>query len=152
MDDTLLRQMKRDRRRLGHAEVIERPGMTATYTPTVVGGSTAGVTTYSLQQGAYTRIGALVLYTLTVVWTNATGTGEARFGLPFTAANVTNQNYAASVRLVNVTFAAGTPQAQIAANTNYMTLISPATNAAGTVVAVETAGNVIASGWFFMDL
>src|SRR5262245_48178750 len=55
----------------------------STWTVTYVGGTTAGVTTYSLQDGKYIRIGSLVIFTGAVVWTAATGTGDARISLPF---------------------------------------------------------------------
>ena len=121
-----------------------------TYTPTYQGGTTAGVTTYTTQQGAWTRVGNTVIVTGTVVWATATGTGDAQIVLPFTAANVANQNFAISIRTTAVTFASGTPQGQIAANTNYFTMQSPLTNAASTAVAVEAAGNVIFTAIYFI--
>ena len=56
-----------------------------TYTPTLVGGTTAGTTTYTTQVGFYTRIGNRVTFDLTIIYTAATGTGEARLSLPSTA-------------------------------------------------------------------
>jgi hypothetical protein len=56
-----------------------------TYTPTLVGGTTAGTTTYTTQVGFYTRIGNRVTFDLTIIYTAATGTGEARLLLPSTA-------------------------------------------------------------------
>ncbi len=64
---------------------------TGTFTPTVIGGSTAGTTTYTVQQGYYTRVGNMV-----TVWGNiqasaATGTGDVTIGaLPFTIKNQAN--------------------------------------------------------------
>lgn len=56
-----------------------------TYTPTLVGGTVAGTTTYSSQNGYYTRIGNLVFVSGTIGITAATGTGNLTFGaLPFT--------------------------------------------------------------------
>lgn len=62
-------------------------GATGTFTPTVFGTTTAGVGTYSLQQGNYVRIGAnAVLFTLHVTTTAHTGTGNISIGgLPFTS-------------------------------------------------------------------
>lgn len=64
-----------------------------TFTPTLYGSTVAGITTYSSQTGEYTRIGGMVFCRLAIVWSNTTGTGEARIGgLPFTChANVTNR-------------------------------------------------------------
>lgn len=63
----------------------------STFTPTLVGNSTAGTTTYVAQNGYYTRIGNLVTCIGYVQISAATGTGNALFGgLPFTVKNQTN--------------------------------------------------------------
>lgn len=117
----------------------------ANYTPDYYGGTTAGTTTYSVggRVGGYARIGNLVTAWGTLVWTNATGTGNARISLPFTASASANNNVAAYVRTVAVTFANGSVQAQVAAGTAYIEMLSPATNAASTTLAVEAGGNII---------
>lgn len=58
-----------------------------TFTPTVVGGSTAGTTTYTNQFGRYVKIGNLVYVQINIQVTAMTGTGALRFGLPFTVAS-----------------------------------------------------------------
>jgi hypothetical protein len=56
-----------------------------TFTPTVIGTSTAGAGTYASQFGKYTKIGRMVNFTIYLNWTNHTGTGNIGFGgLPFT--------------------------------------------------------------------
>jgi hypothetical protein len=62
----------------------------ATWTPTMVGGSTAGTTTYTAQNGYYTRIGNVAHVWGYVAGSAATGTGVASFGLPFTVKSQTN--------------------------------------------------------------
>ena len=58
-----------------------------TFTPTIVGTSTAGTGTYTIQIGSYTKVGRVVYYTLNVAWTAHTGTGNIQVsGLPFTVA------------------------------------------------------------------
>lgn len=55
-----------------------------TFTPVVVGTSTAGTATYSAQSGKYTRIGRLVTVEIYLNWSGGTGTGSLQFGgLPF---------------------------------------------------------------------
>ncbi len=62
-----------------------------TFTPTVVGQSTAGTTTYITQAGFYTIVGNLVLVEAFIDISAATGTGVSVFGgLPFTIKNITN--------------------------------------------------------------
>lgn len=119
-----------------------------TYVPTYLGATAAGVTTYTTQDGFYTRIGRWVFFHGRVIWTAATGTGSAIVSLPFTAANVTGMRSIAAVYPTNVTFANGSIAAQIAPNTAFFVMNSPATNAAGTAVAVEAAGDLIFGGFF----
>jgi hypothetical protein len=58
-----------------------------TWSPTILGNSTAGTTTYTTQNGTYTKIGRMVTVTLKVQYTAATGTGTLSVGnFPFTAA------------------------------------------------------------------
>lgn len=62
-----------------------------TFTPTLVGQSVAGSTTYSSQEGYYTRIGNQVTIWGHVQGSAATGTGNALLGaFPFTVKNQTN--------------------------------------------------------------
>lgn len=71
-----------------------------TWTPTL-NGATPGTTTYTSQNGYYTRIGNMVFVCGTIVLTAATGTGNAQIGaLPFTVKNQTNGTFRGNV-LVN---------------------------------------------------
>jgi hypothetical protein len=73
-----------------------------TFTPQVIGSSTEGTATYSVQYGTYTKIGNRVLISLYIGYTGGTGTGSMNIkGLPFTA-DSTNQpfaNYNASISM-----------------------------------------------------
>lgn len=111
------------------------------YTPTYVGGTTAGVTTYGTQSGSYVRTGRKIYITGQVQWTAATGTGEARISLPFTPAGV---NFTGSLWASNVTFANGS-LAVLILSTAYFVMDSPLTNAGPTRVNIEAAGNVVFS-------
>jgi hypothetical protein len=65
-----------------------------TFTPTVLGSSTAGTANYTVQVGRYTKIGNRVFISGRIVYNTLTGTGNLLVGgLPFTVANVSN-NYA----------------------------------------------------------
>ncbi len=154
LDLDLMRKLKTFNRRIGRAEA-KPPGSTSfasgTYTPTYLGGTTPGTTTYTLQDGGYVQIGQVVLFHGVVVWSNATGTGNARISLPFTSSSGVNDYYSGSLRLTNVTFANSAPEMMIDPATSYFTMDSPLTNANPTKVAVETAGNVVFSGFYFAD-
>lgn len=59
-----------------------------TFTPTIIGSSTAGTATYTAQLGKYTKIGRMVTCQIRLNWTGGTGTGSLKVaGLPFTSAN-----------------------------------------------------------------
>ena len=59
-----------------------------TWTPTAYGSTTAGTTTYALQQGTYTKIGNQVTVSVRIAWSALTGTGELTFGgFPFASVN-----------------------------------------------------------------
>lgn len=135
----LLRELRTLKQCVAAIEVVETIAYTppTSYTPTYLGGTTAGVTTYSLQQGQYIRLGNVVLVTGNVTWTASTGTGNAQVSLPFTP----TFRGAGALWVQNVTFANGTPQIQIAAQ-NFFLMYSPLTNAAGAIVQMEAAGDV----------
>lgn len=73
-------------------------GATGTWTPTLIGDSTAGTQTYNTQVGRYVRIGSLVVARFYVrLFTIGTAAGNTLIGgLPFTAQNNAN-DYSASV-------------------------------------------------------
>lgn len=73
-----------------------------TFTPTVGGATTAGVTTYNAQTGIYTKIGRQVTVVIYVDWSAMTGTGSLVLSsLPFSSANIGNQNYSVCPVLVS---------------------------------------------------
>jgi hypothetical protein len=55
-----------------------------TFTPTVIGSTTAGAATYTDRTGHYTKVGRLVTVSIFLGWTSGTGTGFLQVtGLPF---------------------------------------------------------------------
>jgi len=59
-----------------------------TFTPTIIGSSTAGTASYTSQIGKYTKNGRLITCSIRLNWSAGTGTGSLKIGgLPFTAAN-----------------------------------------------------------------
>ena len=56
-----------------------------TWTPSIIGSTTAGTGTYTTQQGTYTKIGNIVKFQAEIVWTAHTGTGQVQVAnYPFT--------------------------------------------------------------------
>lgn len=158
MDSSIAKQLRMLSQRIGRTE-FKAPGLNwgtptaaaapeGVYTPTYLGATTPGVTTYTTQDGWWTRIGPLIFFNGRVIWTAATGTGTAIISLPFTSQNTAGMRYAVNVYTTNVTFANGSIQATIAPGVAFFSMLSPATNAAGTPVAVEAAGDIIFAGWY----
>ena len=75
-----------------------------TWTPTIIGTSTAGTASYTAQVGNYTKIGRVVYIRFTVEYNSGTGTGSLRVsGLPFT---VGADAYPLSIQADNLTLTA----------------------------------------------
>lgn len=138
---SIYRELEDILRRLEQVEALSRLRYSkGAYTPTY-DGATPGATTYTTQSGNYIRIGILVIANGNLTWTAATGTGGVRLGgLPFTPA--TGGQWAYAVWTNNVTFANGSVQGILQASVGAGQLFSPATNAAGTELAVEAAGTI----------
>jgi hypothetical protein len=120
-----------------------------TFTPTVIGTTTAGTASYSTQNSAYTKIGNLVYFQLFVTWTGGTGTGDLRIaGLPFTVKN--NQVYPAiSLSYVtNITLAANsTPTALLDNNSSQIYFYQiPSGGGTNLGITYDAAGSIILAG------
>lgn len=119
------------------------------FTPTIVGTTTAGTGTYTIQVGRHTKIGRSVNIQFRVAWTAHTGTGNMTIGgLPFTALNVTNAHAAVTFGYVNnVAYTAGAePMGFIAPNTATITLQQmPSGGGAMAAVPLDVAGDYIIS-------
>lgn len=122
---------------------------TNTFTPTIVGTSTAGVGTYSVQQGKYTRYGDLVFVHIRLTWSAHTGTGNMNIGgLPFTpAANATCQ---LAGRDSNITYS-GTKLAYTTnPGTTEIIITTDASGTTSTSIPIDTAGSIFVSGVYFV--
>lgn len=61
-----------------------------TWTPTIVGSTSAGTASYTVQNARYTKIGRMVQFECYIAYSGGNGTGNLRVaGLPFTAAGTT---------------------------------------------------------------
>jgi hypothetical protein len=117
-----------------------------TFTPTVIGSTTAGVGVYSAQSGIYTKVGRQVTVQIYVSWSAHTGTGNIFVGnLPFTNAS----NYwSASVGYANnIALTAGSVMtAYVEIFTSYITLWQyPTGGGASTAVPIGVTGGIILS-------
>lgn len=119
------------------------------FTPTIVGTTAAGAGTYTTQLGRYQRIGNIVQYWISLVWTAHTGTGNMRVaGLPVTSATLAGQRIAQSVLASDLTWGAGNLQAYIDSASTQIILNNVASGAAGAEFALDTAGSLYISGQY----
>jgi hypothetical protein len=125
------------------------PGMTSellnwyeegTFTPVIVGTSTAGTGTYVTQLGRYTRVGRVVHVQVQLRWSAHTGTGDMNVnGLPFTSANVIQSqmavgSYDVALTALNILSARQTP------NTTQIELLQlPVGGGAWSAVPLDTS-------------
>ena len=73
-----------------------------TFTPTIVGQTTAGLGVYSNQVGKYTKVGNLVTVEFLLAWTAHTGTGNMLIGgLPFNSSSFANLVGAAAIGYID---------------------------------------------------
>jgi hypothetical protein len=80
-----------------------------TFTPTIIGASTAGTGTYSAQVGRYTKIGHRVFLDISLEWSAHTGTGSMRVsGLPFTPSTSSGYKVVGPIVTNNITLTANT--------------------------------------------
>ena len=109
-----------------------------TWTPTAIGSSTAGSTTYTARNGTYTKIGNQVTATGYLAVTAMTGTNYLLLSLPF-ACNV-SYNYMGTVYTYNLDWpSAGSLVAFAPANNAYIRIHVCVDNAVDQIVAVENA-------------
>lgn len=109
-----------------------------TWTPTAIGNSTAGTTTYVARNGTYTKIGNQVTATGYVNVSAMTGTNYLLLSLPF-ACNV-SYSYMGTIHTYNLDWpSAGSLVAFAPANNAYIRIHVCVDNAIDQIVAVENA-------------
>jgi hypothetical protein len=124
-----------------------------TFTPTIIGTTSAGTGTYSAnsQIGRYTKIGNRVYFTIYLVWTAHTGTGNMSVaGLPFTSIATAGTFNALSTWYQNITMTAlNLLAAYVNLNATIVSLSqTPVGGGAATAVAMDTAGSLMLTGHY----
>jgi hypothetical protein len=115
-----------------------------TFTPVIIGSSSAGVGTYSVQEGTFTRVGNRVFVQISLVWSAHTGTGNILLG-GFTYAPKLTKKQSLPVGVANLTYTSGK---------NLYLYIPSQSNTAynlfedGAVVAMDTAGSLYVNGHY----
>lgn len=122
---------------------------TGTFVPTVVGSSSAGVGTYTNQEGFYTIIGNRIFYQLRVTWSATTGTGNLRIGgLPFPS----NASASTSPQTIyfNGTDAGESYMAQISANASFASIFNHIGSTGTAALAIPASGDLMLAGSYIL--
>lgn len=120
-----------------------------TWTPTIIGGTTAGSGTYSQQDGVYTKVGNLVTVSCYLAFTAHTGTGHMKIsGLPFAGvgSSVDFQAGATQAQHINAGTSATQLSASIVTTASDISLYGFVNNAAkvATQVNASSSGSQLA--------
>ena len=125
-----------------------------TWTPVIVGSTSAGTATYNVQVGRYQKVGNRVSCDFYIAWSSHTGTGSMTItGLPFTAANITNYYASLCIGFIDsVALTAGNiANGYVAYNTAYITLLQYPTGGGGqSSISVDANGSIIATVSYFV--
>ena len=125
-----------------------------TWTPTIVGSTTAGTASYSTAQGYYTKIGNRVFLQCYVNWTSGTGTGGLQIGnLPFTTSSSANSQGGLTIGYINnVTLIASNYAFILLQVTKTTVDVYQYPVGGGTTgpVAYDSAGELVISGHYFI--
>lgn len=122
-----------------------------TWTPVIIGSTSAGSASYTDQDGRYTKIGRMVYIECYVEWSGGTGTGGLRIdGLPFTSANIDTFPSLAIGALNNVPLtAANVPMAYVNKNSDQIVMWqSPIAGGTSVAVPYDAAGGIQVAGCY----
>jgi hypothetical protein len=123
-----------------------------TFTPTVIGTTSAGTATYTSQSGTYTKVGRQVTVNIYVLYTSGTGTGKLKLaGLPFTS-SATNLASCSVGVFSNITMTASNfPTPFINVSTTEVTFWSAPVGGGGYVIIdYDAAGEIMVSATYFV--
>jgi hypothetical protein len=120
----------------------------ATFSPTVVGSTTAGTATYATQLGRYTKIGRVISFSLRVAYSAGSGTGNLRIGgLPAAGFGSNFAIYAENIALT----AGNYPVCGITSGNTYIAVDQlPTGGGAAAAVPYDAAGDIQISGTYIV--
>jgi hypothetical protein len=109
------------------------------WTPSIIGTTSAGAGTYSLQTGFYIKMGRLVFCSAVLNWSAHTGTGNMKIdGLPFVTVVANSHLAPVTLWYDGLTFP-GAVVGHIDLGATTVTLQTAATGASNTALAIDTA-------------
>ena len=123
-----------------------------TFTPTIVGSSSAGTATYSAANGRYTKIGRSVQFEIYISYSSGTGTGNLQIGgLPYTSANSATYTAVSIGLFTNITLAAAgnVPFGYVENNATLLGFVEmPSGGGNNTVIPYDAAGGIQIAGTY----
>ena len=120
----------------------------STFTPALIGVSSAGAGTYTAQVGRYTKVYNLVYYYIYLAWSAHSGTGNMRItGLPYTSLDTTNVAYFAPVMQSSLTYS-GDIIARVNNNASTIDLLYQSSGNALSNVSMDTSASITINGFF----
>ena len=115
-----------------------------TWTPVVIGSTTAGVGTYTVRLGRYTKIGNIVHFNIYIEWSAHTGTGLLRISLPpFTS--LSNTGFPISIAPHALTFT-GQLTAMVLGNTQLLQFYTYSSGGPLAGLNMDTVATLFISG------
>lgn len=124
-----------------------------TFSPTIIGFTTAGTVTYVRREGYYTKIGNRVLFSIDVIWNTGTGTGDLGVsGLPFASSAITMLKAIEVIGdAISLTAGSYLQGSLLSINATSLSFIQSATGAANmSSVPYDAAGQLSISGQYFI--
>lgn len=128
-----------------YVQLVE--GVKLPFTPTISGTTTAGVGTYTSQDGSYVKVGNIVNFELDIGWTAHTGTGNILVnGFPYASAN--SSPVSASWVWADGLTITGQATFGLTANQTYGGL-GAINNGIYSAVAIDTSAGLRITGFYF---
>lgn len=110
-----------------------------TFTPTIIGQTTPGTGTYSLNVGFYTKIGDRVAFNVAINMSAHTGSGNMRLaGLPFTSSGASGDLSYFEAAASSLTYS-GELKAVVSGNSTEAQFLSMASGTSLSAVALDTS-------------
>lgn len=121
-----------------------------TWTPNIIGSSTAGTASYTSRNARYTKTGRLVFIETYIQWGSGTGSGNLRIsGLPFSPANSSTFPGLTVAGMDNLAWTSGNQlSAYIDANVGAIFLAQAAASGARALVPYDASGEIIIGGCY----
>ena len=120
-----------------------------TWTPTIIGTTSAGTATYATRVGRYTKIGNIVQYDAYISYSSGTGTGDLRVsGLPFTSSS--GSYPPAACTLENIALTANSYAVPYVQNSNTFVVMAqnPTGGGGRNAIAYDVSGEIQLQGTY----